>query len=106
MLKLNVNRVFKASVPVSIITPDGQQQDAEFSASFRVMTKQQAKAQGEQPLLDVVLVEVHDIELFDANDQVLTGDALLQAAKDDPTLSSALVHCYWDNLTKKPQRKT
>ncbi|MCU7934112.1 MAG: hypothetical protein KZQ99_04435 [Candidatus Thiodiazotropha sp. (ex Dulcina madagascariensis)] len=108
MLKLNIDRTFQVPVPVSFVDENGTEQQGEFRATYRVLSETEAKAadNADKRLLEMVVVEVSELELVDKNGQVLQGRELLDAAQADPTLSSALVHTYWENAVKKPRPKT
>ena len=106
MFKLNVDRVFKAPVSVCLVDEAGNAVDGDFQATFRVLPHDEAKKDGDKPLLDLVLVELHDIELTGKDGQALHGDDAVAAARNDPALSSALVRSYWEHVAKKPSGKT
>jgi len=106
MFKLNVNRTFKAPVPITIQTADGEEVNASFFATFEVLSRKKSKQNLDKTLLEVTLKELHDIELVGDDGEILTGDELLDEARADPSLSSALLLAYWDNVAKKPKSKT
>lgn len=105
MFKLNTQRSFKCPVPMTLLDESGNELSGEFSALFRVMDKDEMAEKPTALLLDEVLLEVSDLELYRGNEQ-LEGEALFKAAKADPGVSAALVNAYWSNLVKKPQGKT
>lgn len=108
MLKLNLNRTFKAPVPVSFLDADGKAQDGEFSAHFTIVDRDKAKSDEykDKELLDVVLCKVEDIQLTDDEGRILNEEDLLRAVIADPKLSRACAFAYWREIEKKPQRKT
>lgn len=105
MFRLNTQRSFKCPVPIAILDEQGQQHDGQFSAVFRVLDKTEIDSKPNALLLDEVLIEVSELELYRGT-QLLQGDALLPAVKADPALASALTAAYWANLVKKPVGKT
>lgn len=105
MLKLNVERSFPCQVPVEFLDEKGGTVKGEFCAKFRIMSQAEVRGDDEARLLDKVLLGVSDIELCGTDGKPLTGEALLSAVKDDPTLGSACVQTYLDVALKKPTRR-
>lgn len=103
MLKLNSTRTFPSPVTVHFVDEKGKSSSGTFNAVFKVVPTDQLTDENnsEKRLLDVVLVEVSNIELTDEQGEALTGDALLEACKSDPSISSALTSTYGKQLTKK-----
>lgn len=108
MLKLQTNRTFTVPVPVTFTDEGGQFQDAQFKATYRMMSDKQAEDpenQGKR-LLEMVLLSVDEIELSDDQGNVLQGDDLRTACLFDHTLATALTNAYWAHAAKKPRRAT
>lgn len=105
MLKLNVERSFPCQVPVEFTDENGAVVKGQFCAKFRIMSQAEVRGDDEARLLDKVLLDVGDIELYGTDGKALSGEALLSAVKDDPTLGSACVQVYLDTVVKKPIRR-
>lgn len=103
--KLNVQRKFKAPVSIGVLTEAGEELTGEFHATFKMLNEEQTEENSKEMMLDAILVELHDLELFDG-DIKLEGDDLMRAAKADAAISKALARSYWEHFEKKPQSKT
>lgn len=103
MFKLKTTRTFPWPVKVAIVDEQGKTLEGEFTALFAIEPNSVTKGRKDEPLLDVVLESVSDIELTDANDKVLTGAELKAAVIDDPLLSRAVIRAYFESLEKKTQ---
>ena len=108
MLKLNTTRSFPAPVTVHFRDEDGKDQKGQFNAVFKVISADQlqSEANHEKRLLDLVLVEVSEIELTDVSGDVLHGTELLDACKNDPSIATALMATYNENVAKKNLKRT
>ena len=108
MLKLNTTRTFPAPVTVHFLDEAGKSQKGTFNATFKVLPSDEItdNSNADKRLLDLVLVEVKDIELADQNGVALEGDALLEACKNDPAISAAMMSTYSDQLAKKNLKRT
>jgi hypothetical protein len=108
MLKLNTSRSFPAPVTVHFRDEDGKDQKGQFNAVFKVIPADQLQsdANHEKRLLDLVLVSVSHIELADENGESLQGNELLEACKNDPAISTALMSTYSENVAKKNLKRT
>jgi len=102
MFKLNTERTYQYPVTVTVFTGDVEQQ-GKFTATYKVVSNDVLRApeNADKTLLDLVLVDVHDIEVTGKDGQALTGPALLAAVKADPAVSTALVAAYQESVTKK-----
>lgn len=105
MLKRNIERQFTIPVVIDCLDEDGSTSRGEFNATFRMMSQAEVRRDDEARLLDKVLIRVSDLELTGIDGKPLSGQALLEAVKDDPELGSALVQTYLDNVVKKPTRR-
>ncbi|WIX34963.1 hypothetical protein QO259_10095 [Salinicola sp. JS01] len=107
MFKLNTQRTYRQPVNLTVYDERGKEQTGSFTAAFKVMPHDQLL---EQPdgvtLLDAVLVDVSDIEIGGEDGQPLAGDMLLDAVKNDPALSTALVGAYHESIAKKNRPRT
>lgn len=108
MLKLNTTRTFKTPVPVQFKDESGADQIAKMGATFKVMPNDALtdEENADRRLLDLVLVDVHDVELADESGQLLQGDDLLNACRADPVISAALITAYSAQTVKKNLPKT
>ncbi|WIX31251.1 hypothetical protein QO259_10430 [Salinicola sp. JS01] len=107
MFKLNTKRSYQQPVSLTIYDEQGKEQTGRFTATFKVMPYDQVKEQPEDvTLLDAVLVSVSDIEVPGENGEMLTGGALLDAVKNDPAASVALISAYHESITKKNRPRT
>ncbi len=107
MFKLNTQRSYQ--YPVSVVIFDGEkEQTGKFTATFKVLPNSQIRdpENADKKLLDLVLVGVDGIEVAGEDGRPLQGDALLQALKDDPAVSVALVAAYQESITKKNRPRT
>lgn len=102
MFKLNTQRTYKYPVSVTIFDRD-QEQTGTFTAVYKVVPNSVLKdpENADKRLLDLVLVGVEGVEVDGEDGKPLQGDALLQALKDDPATSVALVNAYQESITKK-----
>ena len=109
-LRLNTRRTFTKPVNVEWLDDNGKTQKGSFGATFKIVPNSDLSDDNnsEKRLLDLVLVSVNEseLELVDENDKVLTGDALLEAAKSDPTLVTALQDAYFSGVAKKGRNRT
>lgn len=103
MLKLNTQRTFKTDVTVHGVDESGKSVKGTMAATFKVVSTDQLRAEenADKRLLDLVLKDVHDIELTGPEGNVLQGEALLEACKNDPAIGNALVNAYGHATTKK-----
>lgn len=110
MLKLNTHRTFPMSVNVDYLDDAGKPQKGAFSATFKILptTELMDESNSEKRMLDLVLagIKEDELELIGADDQPLKGDALLEAAKADPTLANALIDAYNQGIAKKGRKRT
>lgn len=107
MFKLNTQRSYQ--YPVSVVIFDGEKEHTgKFTATFKVLPNSQIRdpENADKKLLDLVLVGVDGIEVPGEDGRPLQGDALLQALKDDPAVSVALVAAYQESITKKNRPRT
>lgn len=106
MFVLNTHRTYKQPVTVTTYDENGREQTGKFTATFKVLPHDQARESGDARLLDLVLMDVEDVQVADESGQPLTGDALLDALKNDPAASSALIASYNDSIVKKNRSRT
>ncbi len=107
MFKLNTRRTFKYPVQVTVF--DGENEvSGKFTAEFKVLptTELSAPENEGKRLLDLVLVNVHDVEVPGDDGQPLQGEALTEALKADPATSNALISAYQESITKKNRPRT
>lgn len=102
MFKVNTHRTYPYSVSVTVIDEQGNDQTGTFTATFKVLPRQESLPTN---LLDQVLVKLDGIEITDADGNVLEGEAMLTAAKLDPAISMALLNTYTESVLKKNQPK-
>lgn len=108
-LRLNTHRTFPAPVNVDFLDDTGETQKGTFGAVFKVMptTELMDDSNKDTRMLDLVLVSIKDdeLELVNADGEVLKGDALMEAAKADPTLANAMLEAYNQGLAKKGRKR-
>ena len=102
MFKINTARTYPYPVSVTIIDENGQGQTGSFTATFKILPRQETLPNN---LLEHVLVKIDGLELTDGDGSVLEGEAMLAAAQKDPAISSALLHAYTESVLKKNQPK-
>ena len=107
-LKMNLSRQFGAPVTVHFHDESGNPAKGSFGATFKIVPFDELQEKEDASYLDMVLVGVKedDLELYDEQNQRLTGDKLLDAVKNDPAISSALVKTYNEAITKKNRMRT
>ncbi|MBZ9574419.1 hypothetical protein [Modicisalibacter sp. MOD 31.J] len=102
MFTLNTQRTYRQPVNLTVYDERGKEKTGSFTATFKVMPHDQLR---EQPdgvtLLDAVLVSVSDIEVPGPDGKALEGEELLEAVKNDPAASVALVTAYQNSIAKK-----
>lgn len=103
MFVLNTARTYRQPVSVVVYDEQGKEQTGKFTAVFKVLPHSDDL---EGKLLDHVLVGVEGIEVAGENGEALTGAALLDAVKADPSASAALVAAYQDSVIKKNRPKS
>lgn len=103
MFKVNVARTFPCPVTVNIVDENGKDQTGKFTATFKVLPRQDNPP---ADLLEQVLVGLDGIELSDENGTVLEGHEALGAAIADPSISIALIDAYSEAVLKKNRRKS
>jgi len=103
MLILNTARTFPAPVTVHFHDEAGKPQKGTFEATFRVVPASEILEATDKSALDLVLVSVNEeqLQLTDPKGQVLSGEALLAAAKADPAISNAMLATYGELVAKK-----
>lgn len=108
MLKLNTTRSFPAPVTVHFRDEEGKDQKGQFNAVFKIIPSDQLQSEEnhEKRLLDLVLTSVSNIELADEDGQALQAGELLEACKNDPAISTALISAYSENVAKKNLKRT
>jgi hypothetical protein len=108
MLKLNTSRSYPYPVTVHFFDEQGKPQQGTFKAQFKVVAADRLRDEenADKRLLDLVLSGVEELELNDADGQRLTGEALLEAVKNDPCLSLATVNAYNESIVKKNRART
>jgi hypothetical protein len=108
MLKLNTTRSYPFPVTVHYYDENGRAQQGKFNAQFKVVPADQLQddENADKRLLDIVLLGVDKLELVDVDNNVLEGDALLDACKNDPSISTALVNAYHASIAKKNRART
>lgn len=102
-LKLNVNRNYKHPVPVKYFSEEGKILSGSFTGTFRVLNSEALEKSKEEEgrFIDLILVGVEGIELEDDNGNILEGDELLAAVKNDVDLANACVEAYEESAQKK-----
>ncbi len=107
---LRQSRTFVTPVVVHSHDAAGKSIKGEISATFKVVktTDMTDSANAEERLLDMVLVSVDGLKVFDEKGKELKSDddLVLEAAKADPEVSLALVSAYNSKITEKNLRKT
>lgn len=107
MFKLNTNRTYQQPVSLTVYDESGKEQTGKFRATFRVLPHDEARSMpADVALLDAVLVGVSDIEVAGDDGHALEGDALMDAVKNDPAASTALIAAYQDSIVKKNRPRT
>lgn len=108
MLKLNTHRTFPAPVTVHLRDDEGNESQGQFTAIFKILPTDKAldKEFSDKRLVDLVVVGVRDIELTGPEGEPLEGEALLEACRNDPAISAALVATYQEEVGKKNLRRT
>ncbi|WP_110678836.1 hypothetical protein [Salinicola sp. RZ23] len=107
MFTLNPKRTYQQPVVVTLYDEQGKEQSGRFTATFKVLPHDEAQHLPEETkLLDAVLVGVSDIEVPGEHGEPLAGEALLEAVKNDPAASVALISAYHDSITKKNRPRT
>ena len=107
MFKLNKSRCYQ--YPVSVTIFDGEKEHTgKFTATFKVLPNSALRdpENTDKTLLDLVLVGVEGVEVPGEDGKPLQGDALVQALKDDPSVSVAMVSAYQESITKKNRPRT
>lgn len=107
MFKLNPTRTF--TYPVAVTVFDGDKEiSGNFTGEFRVVpnTELMSPENKDKRLLDLVLVGVDGIEVPGDDGKPLQGEALLDALKADPAVSTALINAYQESITKKNRPRT
>lgn len=98
MFKLNTRRTYPCEINVVVVGEDGKDVKGKFTATFKVLPRQEKLPAN---LLDEVLVGLEGIELSDGDGNVLEGTDALDAAKLDPSVSTALLSAYTESVLKK-----
>lgn len=110
MLTLNTTRTFPTPVTVYFIDEDGKSQKGTFTARFKVLPTDELtdESNSDKRLLDLVLdsVDEDSLNLKSPTGERLTGDSLLNAAKADPAISSAMMSTYNEKIAKKNLKRT
>lgn len=106
MLKLNTTRTFTSAVTVHFVTEAGREESGKMKAEFKIIPTDQFQngENDDKTLLDLVLVSVSNIELTDDKGDLLEGEALIEACKTDPSISTALVSTFTDKIVKKNRK--
>tara|TARA_R110002049_G_scaffold30388_8_gene104231 strand:- start:413 stop:730 length:318 start_codon:yes stop_codon:yes gene_type:complete len=105
MFKVNPRRTFR--YPVTVTIHDGEKaQTGKFHATFRAAQGDELRSRSDDLFLDIVLLEVHGIEIEGEDGQPLEGEDLLAAVKNDPSLSSACIAAYQESIVRKNRPKT
>lgn len=104
-LKLNINRTYKHPVVVRYFDEDGKILTGSFTGEFKVL-KADDFGKEDTKLIDLVLRGVSGLELHDEHGNLLQGDDLLQAVKNDTDLASACIEAYNESAEKKRKPKT
>lgn len=107
MFKLNKSRCYQ--YPVSVTIFDGEKEHTgKFTATFKVLPNSALRdpENSDKTLLDLVLVGVEGVEVPGDDGNPLQGEALVQALKDDPSASTAMVAAYQESVTKKNRPRT
>lgn len=107
MFRLNRERTYKYPVVVTLYDADGNEQKGRFTATFRILPIRVMREDlADRALLDQVLMGVDGIEMPGEDGQPLSGQALLEALKDDPATATALAGAYVTSAIKKNQPRT
>ncbi|MDN3524356.1 hypothetical protein QWY79_03645 [Halomonas sabkhae] len=102
MFKVNTQRTYQYPVNATIYDEDGKECTGKFKARFKVLPHDEAKELPEDTsLLEVVLTGVSEIEIPGPDGAPLAGEALVEAVKNDPALSTATQAAYQESIVKK-----
>ena len=102
-LKLAKERIFKYPVEVEVRV-DNKLVTGTFTGVFRALKA--SDMDDEKKLIDAILVSVEGLELEDEHGNVLTGDELVEAVKDDTELVAAIIRAYGEAMEKKDRQKS
>lgn len=107
-LTLNTERTFWAVTTVHFKDEAGKAKKGSFEAEFKVLPADKIEGQEETRVLDLVLASVKEdqLNITDGTGQKLSGKELLEALKNDPAVSTALMSTYSAEVAKKNLRKT
>jgi len=99
---VNTKRTYKYPVSLTVYDEHGKEISGKFKATFKAMPQNELRdLPADTLLLDHVLVGVDEICITDDEGKELAGDDKLQAAKNDPAISTALVNAYHESVSKK-----
>lgn len=102
MFTVNTARTYKFPVALTVYDENGKENSGKFKAVFKVKPQNELRDMpADTLLLDEVLKGVEDIVLTNDEGKALEGDDLLQAAKNDPAISTALITAYQESISKK-----
>lgn len=102
MFTVNTKRTYKYPVSLTVYDEHGKEISGKFKATFKTMPQNELRdLPADTLLLDQVLVGVDEICITDDEGKELEGDDKLQAAKNDPAISTALVNAYHESVSKK-----
>ena len=102
MFTVNTKRTYKYPVSLTVYDEHGKEISGKFKATFKAMPQNELRdLPVDTLLLDHVLVGVDEICITDDEGKELAGDDKLQAAKNDPAISTALVNAYHESVSKK-----
>ncbi|WNL39822.1 hypothetical protein RN346_04500 [Halomonas sp. PAMB 3232] len=102
MFKLNTARSYTYPVALTVYDEAGKEHTGKFTAKFKVVAQDKLREMpADTLLLDQVLVGAEGIEVPGEDGKQLEGEALLNALKNDPAASTALLTAYQESIAKK-----
>jgi hypothetical protein len=104
-MKINQNRTFKAPVTVNYYDNAGNLVSGGFTATFKTL-KMSDFDDKTTKFIDAILVGVEGIDMSDDFNNVITGDALVNAVKNDTDLASSCITAFNDAIEKKAKKPT
>jgi hypothetical protein len=104
-MKINQNRTFKAPVTVNYYDNDGNLVTGGFTGTFNTL-KATDFNDSQTKFIDLILVDVEGVDMSDDFNNLITGDALVAAVKNDTDLGNACINAFNDAIEKKAKKPT